>query len=72
MGQHDPLDGFVVYNELQASAPEDPAWPNLKVEIKEIAEIVEDMDWTTNDPLEIGSLLWNAYILARLIKRVDF
>ncbi|HIE14758.1 TPA: hypothetical protein EYP70_05740 [Candidatus Bathyarchaeota archaeon] len=68
MGQHDPLDGFVVYNELQASAPEDPSWPSLEVEIKEIAEIIDDVDWTTSDPLGIGSLLWNAYALARLIK----
>jgi len=26
------------------------------------------MDWATSDPLGIGCLLWNAYLLARLIK----
>ena len=68
MGQHDPLDGFVVYNELQAAAPKDPTWPNLEREIEEIADICEGMDWATSDPLGIGCLLWNAYLLARLIK----
>ena len=68
MGQHDPLDGFVVYNELQAAAPKDPTWPKLEREIEEIADICEGMDWATSDPLGIGCLLWNAYLLARLIK----
>ena len=68
MGQHDPLDGFVVYSELQAYAPKDPEWPSLRDEIEELLEICGDMDWTTNDPLGIGCLLWNAFILARLIK----
>ena len=67
MGQHDPLDGFTVYNELQASAPEDPAWPTLNREIEEIAEICKGMNWATSDPLGIGCLLWNSYTLTRLI-----
>ena len=33
MGQHDPLDGFVTYNELQASASNNPDWSNLLREI---------------------------------------
>ena len=67
MGQHDPLDGFVTYNELQASAPKDPNWPNLIKEIKEIEKICSEINWVTNDPLGIGGLLWNAYFLAKLI-----
>jgi len=67
MGQHDPLEGFIVYNELQAAAPKDPDWPSLEDEIEELAEICEGMDWETSDPLGIGVLLWNAYALARLI-----
>lgn len=76
MGQHDPLDGFVVYNEIQASAPEEEGWPDLTKEIGELEEICGEMDWTTDDPLGIGGLLWNAYLLAKLIssgriERVD-
>ena len=68
MGQHDPLEGFIVYNELQATAPKSPDWPSLEKEIEDLAEICEGMDWETSDPLGIGSLLWNAYTLARLIR----
>jgi len=68
MGQHDPLDGFVVYSELQVYAPKNPEWPSLRDEIEELLEICGDMDWATNDPLGIGCLLWNAYMLARLIQ----
>ena len=68
MGQHDPLEGFIVYNELQATAPKSPDWPSLEKEIEDLAEICESMDWETSDPLGIGSLLWNAYTLARLIR----
>lgn len=68
MGQHDPLDGFITYNELQASAPKNLKQLNLKNEIKELSKICENMDWTTSDPLGVGCLLWNAYKLAKLIK----
>ncbi len=69
MGQHDPLDGFVIYNEIQASAPAERNWPSLNREIGELEEICGEMDWTTDDPLGIGGLLWNAYLLAKLISR---
>lgn len=67
MGQHDPLDGFVVYNMLQASAPRVKGWPTLKKEIDELFQICGEMDWATSDPLGIGGLLWNMYFLAKLI-----
>lgn len=69
MGQHDPLDGFIIYNEIQASAPAERNWPSLNREIGELEEICGEMDWTTDDPLGIGGLLWNAYLLAKLISR---
>jgi len=73
MGQHDPLDGFITYNELQATAPEDPEWPNLNAEIADIANICRGRDWTTDDPLGIGGLLCDAYKVAHLVadKRID-
>ncbi len=75
-GQHDPLDGFITYNELQATAPKDPEWPVLKAEIADMTNICEGREWTTDDPLGIGGLLCNAYKVAQLIfirywKRTD-
>jgi len=67
MGQHDPLDGFITYNELQATAPEDPEWPNLDAEIADMADICKRRDWTTSDPLGIGGLLCDAYKAAQLV-----
>ena len=67
MGQHDPLDGFITYNELKSAAPKDPEWPNLSAEIVDMAGICEGGDWTTDDPLGIGDLLCNAYKVAQLV-----
>jgi hypothetical protein len=66
-GQHDPLDGFITYNQLQVSAPKDPRWPNLMKEIGEIGGILEGRELTTDDPLGVGSLLCDAYKVAELI-----
>jgi hypothetical protein len=76
MGQHDPLDGFVTYNQLRASAPEDPRWPNLEREIEDMGGILEGMELTTDDPLGVGGLLCDAYKVGELIlkgywKRAD-
>lgn len=68
MGQHDPLDGFITYNELQATAPRNMEWPSLKREIADMESFYED-HWTTDDPLGVGELLSNAYKVAQLIHR---
>jgi hypothetical protein len=70
MGQHDPLDGFVTYNELQATAAKDPKRSmgnDLRAEIIDIANICEGRSWTTDDPLGIGGLLFDAYRVAQLM-----
>lgn len=69
MGLHDPLDGFTVYCELQAYAPDNPLWPNLLEEMEEIKDILLEVDLVTDDPLSIGGLLWDAYILAKIASR---
>ena len=66
-GQHDPLEGFITYNQLQAAAPKDPEWPDLRAEIEDMASICEGREWTTDDPLGIGGLLCDAYKVAKLI-----
>jgi hypothetical protein len=54
MGHHDPLDGFVTYNELQATVAKDPKEStarNLRVEIADMADICKRKSWATDDPL---------------------
>ncbi|MEJ2241941.1 MAG: hypothetical protein P8Y18_07345 [Candidatus Bathyarchaeota archaeon] len=67
MGQHDPLDGFITYNELQAVALTDPRSLVLNAEITDMFNICKGKDWTTDDPLGIGGLLCNVYQVAQLI-----
>ncbi len=70
MGHHDPLDGFITYLQLQATAAKDVTKSsryNLSAEITDMANICERNNWATDDPLGIGELLSAAYILAQLI-----
>jgi hypothetical protein len=72
MGQHDPLDGFVTYNELQAAATSDfkeSSLPDLKYEIAEMAGICRGMgtNLATSDPLGTGGLLSDASRIAQLM-----
>jgi len=70
MGQHDPLDGFVTYNELQAAVTRDfgeSSLPGLKPEIAEMAEICRGIKLVTDDPLGIGGLLFDASRIAQLM-----
>jgi hypothetical protein len=70
MGQHDPLDGFLTYNELQAATPKDPeksTGRDLRDEIFEMANICEGKSWATDDPLGIGGLLFDGCRVAQLI-----
>jgi hypothetical protein len=72
MGQHDPLDGFVTYNELQVTADQDfPAipLPDLKPQIADIAAICRGMNLVTDDPLGIGGLLFDASRITLLVAR---
>lgn len=69
MGQHDPLDGLITYNQLQATAaqdPEKPTSPALSDQIKDMARIYEGKDWRTDDQLGLGGLLSDAYRVAQL------
>ena len=70
MGHHDPLDGFITYLQLQATAAkasEKPAGCDLSTEITDMADMCEGKRWETDDPLGIGELLCTAYKLAQLI-----
>jgi hypothetical protein len=67
MGQHDPLDGFVTYLQLQATAASHKsARFSLDAEMTDMANICEGKSWVTDDPLGIGELMSAAYKLAQL------
>jgi hypothetical protein len=75
MGHHDPLDGFITYNQLQATAVKDiekSTWPDLNAEITDMANICGGKSWATDDPLGIGGLLSDAFKVAQLIIDEDF
>ncbi len=71
MGQHDPLDGFVVFSVLQAAGAahgrEGEALPDLGAAIAEQAAMCAATGLATDDPLGIGGLLMATYQVARLI-----
>ena len=75
MGQHDPLDGFITYNQLQATAAqysEKSTLLDLSAEIADMAAICDGKNWVTDDPLGIGGLLSDAYRAAQLIVNGHF
>jgi hypothetical protein len=70
MGHHDPLDGFVTYLQLQATAARISgisAELDLGTESTDMAPLCEGKRWETDDPLGIGELLNTAYKVAQLI-----
>lgn len=70
MGHHDPLDGFVTYRQLQATAAKTFGRSeelDLSDEIADMAVLCEGKSWGTDDPLGIGELLSTAYKLAHLV-----
>lgn len=72
MGQHDPLDGFVTYCELQAAAAnylDGSSYPDLGHEIVDMARICQGIQLPTNDPLGIGGLLYDACRIAQLMAK---
>jgi hypothetical protein len=74
MGHHDPLDGLITYNQIQATAVElfNASGPDLDSEIDDMELLCKGKNWATNDPLGLGSLLCNAYTILQLIVQDRF
>ena len=75
MGQHDPLDGLVTYEEIQATPIGDFAraeLPELRAEVDDLVEICREQNWDTADPLGIGGLLFDAGRMAQLVVEGKF
>jgi hypothetical protein len=72
MGQHDPLDGLITYNELQLTATRvfgQPVQPVLVQEIADMTDICRSISLNTADPLGIGGLLSDAIRITQLTMR---
>jgi hypothetical protein len=70
MGQHDPLDGYITYQQLEATAkqfPDTPSKLGLTADIAAFEIMCADRKWATEDSLGIGGLLTDAYKLVQLI-----
>jgi hypothetical protein len=69
MGHHDPLDGYVTFRQLQASAIRlgvGGSGPPLDVEAAEFAAMIP-FNLTTEDPLGLGALLADAWRVEQLM-----
>jgi hypothetical protein len=67
MGHHDPLDGLITFQQLEATAKQFSLKINLQVEIENMIAMCKEKDWATEDALGIGGLLSDAYKLVLLI-----
>jgi len=75
MGMHDPLDGLATFCTLQMAVDSyrlTSPLPGLHTEISELAEMCRNREWTTDDPLGIGGLLFDASRITQLMAKGGF
>jgi len=75
MGHHDPLDGFITYNQLQLCTADNSRkirGLDLSGEISDLNTICKGKSWVTDDPLGIGGLLCDACRVAQMIVSKNF
>ncbi|MFX0207470.1 MAG: hypothetical protein ACFFDT_15895 [Candidatus Hodarchaeota archaeon] len=61
MGQHDPIDGYVTFKEIQTFTDF-----NLGVALKKMGKLMQQVNLITTDPLGIGGLLFDVYRLEQM------
>jgi hypothetical protein len=69
-GLHDPLDGFITFREAQRAAARSSGKSgaaDLSVAIESLSVLCPQRDWTTDDPLGLGGLLFDAFRLCQFI-----
>jgi len=67
MGHHDPLDGLITYCELVSDMGASDPGPDLGAGIDDFSLLCRNRDWSTDDPLGLGSLLADTYRVGQLI-----
>jgi hypothetical protein len=71
MGLHDALDGFITFREVRhaiARIPTHPEMKGLDKASEALFALCQDGDWTMDDPLGVGGLLFDACRLCQLIR----
>ena len=70
-GLHDALDGFITFREAQHTAARltiaGPELNDLSRAIELLSPLCHQRDWTTDDPLGLGMLLYDACRLSQLV-----
>ncbi|MFX0013281.1 MAG: hypothetical protein ACFFB2_02560 [Promethearchaeota archaeon] len=61
MGQHDPVDGYITFKELQTVIDAD-----LGAVLSSLEKMIQQLNLVTTDPLGIGGLLFDAYRLEQM------
>ena len=75
MGQHDPLDGFITFCQLQYCPSGEQAGhtdTDLHEEITDMTVMCQEGNWATDDTLGIGGLLCDAWKLAQMASACGF
>lgn len=75
MGHHDPLDGLITLTGLQAALQGEYAVSketDLGNEIADLISMCKGVNWTTDDPLGLGGLLFDACRIGALMVRGYF
>jgi hypothetical protein len=70
IGLHDALDGFITFREAQhvvAKSPADDGVTDLSSATESLSALCQNRDWTTDDPLGLGGLLFDSRRLCQLI-----
>ncbi|UCE15093.1 MAG: hypothetical protein JSV04_07905, partial [Candidatus Heimdallarchaeota archaeon] len=66
MGQHDPVDGYITFKELEAVSGFD-----LRVGLTNLEKLIRQVNLVSTDPLGIGGLLFDAYRLEQMEKEPE-
>ena len=75
IGLHDALDGFITFREAQhapAKLSTDAAVADLSLAVESLSALCQHRNWTTDDPLGLGGLLFDAGRLCQLLGNEQF
>jgi hypothetical protein len=76
IGLHDALDGFITFREAQHARAKlstgAAGVTDLSLAIESLSALCQNRNWTTNDPLGLGGLLFDAGRLCQLLGNEQF
>jgi hypothetical protein len=75
IGLHDALDGFITFREAQhalAKSSTNAGVADLSSAIESLSALCQHRNWTTDDPLGLGGLLFDAGRLCQLLGNEQF